>query len=151
MKQIEVEVRASLAGDGSVQFDSQWRHGNEQQWRPSPIELPKDSGEHDIQFTLDDRTGRNLRFYDNASDAIWVNVGSCPRSANGSDQGQIHGKGVDQGNRKKLKMKDRNSGPACDLHYALRFDGDPWSDPQSNTHCPPYEYDPVIKNGGTGT
>jgi hypothetical protein len=143
---IEVDIRATQGEDGSVEFQCMWRPDSGSVWYSGPIDLPKGSGEHDLEITLDDRSGRDLQFYDKAGDAMWVNIGSCPeKGVPHADKGQIRDKTVVAG-KKKLTLKDINE-EACRLLYALRFEGDHWTDPAGKSY-PPYEYDPEIKNGG---
>jgi hypothetical protein len=47
-----------------------------------------------------------------------------------------------------LTVLDTNR-TACDLKYALRFDGDPYTD--KNGTYPPFTYDPELRNGGGGS
>jgi len=145
-KKIDVEVQAKPRKDGGVKFDHQWRPSDGDEWFKGAIDLPKGSGEHKLEFTLDDTSGKNLEFYGDPGSAMWVNVDSCPQTGKEhDDKKQIHDKTV--ASKKKLTLKDVND-EKCDLHYALRFKGDAWTDPVTGTSYPPYEYDPEIKNGG---
>jgi hypothetical protein len=156
-KKVEANVRATLVlgtppAAASVQFDCIWRSSDDPAgvWHSGPIDLPPKSGLHKLEFTLDDMSGKNLKFYPTGDSAMWVDVDECPKSdpGNGKNNGQIEDKHVDAANKKKLTLKDRNDGPRCLLHYTLRFDGDPGMNPDTAASCPPYEYDPEIKNGG---
>ena len=145
-KRIDDDVRATPGKGGGVDFDHQWRPSTGGNWSNGPIDLPKGSGEHKLEFTLNDTSGKNLEFYGDAGSAMWVNVDSCPQTGKAhDDKKQIHDKTV--ASKKKLTLKDVND-EKCDLHYALRFKGDPWTDPATGKSYPPYEYDPEIKNGG---
>lgn len=145
VKKINVDVSATRAADGDVQFDCRWKTeadpvGN---WNSGPISLPNGSEHYRLVFDLDDKSGRGLQFYSNPAEAMYVQVGSCPTGP-GDGNGQIVFEEVDS-HKKKLIIKDYNRGPPCTLHYMLRFEGD------AHGACPPYEYDPEIRNGGGGT
>ena len=156
-KKVEANVRATLvlgtppAAD-SVQFDCIWRSSTDPVgiWHSGPIDLPPKSGVHKLEFTLDDMSGKNLEFYPTGDSAMWVDVAACPKSdpGNGKNNDQIHDKDVNPVTKKKLTLRDLNKDEPCLLHYALRFDGAPGTDPNTGAACPPYEYDPEIKNGG---
>jgi hypothetical protein len=145
-KQIEVDVLASLSANNSVHFDSVWRRKGESVWHTSPIELGRGSGDHEIELHLDDRTGLALRFYEDPDEAVWMNIGQCPTASSRSDKKQIKDKKTDKWNRKKLCFTDVND-EECELHFALRFDGERSIDTEEKAY-PPYEYDPIIRNGG---
>lgn len=136
---VHIDVVATL-DDGEVKFECSWKMPNGNKGS-GPIDLPRGSGAHHLIFDLDDKTGLKLRYFDDPTDAIWIAVGSCP-SGPGNGNGQIAHSDVDL-NRKKLTIHDRNEGGAVDLHYALRFDGD------RSKSGPPYNYDPIIRNGGS--
>lgn len=144
VKRVQVDVRASFDDDGGVHFDSLWRHDNDPNgvWRSGPIDLPHGPDHYRMEFDLDDKSGRSLKFYPNPADAMYVNVGSCPTGA-GNGAGQIAFETVTNGN-KKLTIKDFNQGLPCVLSYMLRFNG------AASGTGPPYEYDPDIRNGGGG-
>jgi len=147
-QKIDVDVVAARHEDNGVDFQCLWQDANGN-WNSGPIIFPRNSGEHDVEFQLDDRTGLNLNFEANASDAIWFNVDCCPTSGSGDDKGQIRDKLVVAG-KKKLTLKNLNEGNPCDLHYALRFTGDSWTSPGGKQHQGPYTYDPEFRNrGGT--
>ena len=155
LKKIEANVRATLVlgtppAPDTVSFDCIWRRDNDPIWHSGPIDLPPKSGLHKLEFTLDDMSGRNLKFYPTEDSAMWVDVAACPKSdpGNGKNNNQIEDKALDPVNKKKLTLKDRNEGPKCILYYTLRFEGDPGVDPVTGAPCPPYEFDPEIKNGG---
>jgi len=144
VKGIHVDIRASRAGNGSVHFDSWWQYDSDPNdlWQSGPIDLPNGPDHYRLVFDLDDKSGRHLKFYSDPEDAMYVQVGSCP-SGKGNGNNQIHFETVNS-TKKKLTVKDVNRDPPCELHYMLRFDGDKVG------KCPPYEYDPEIKNGGGG-
>jgi hypothetical protein len=146
-QKFDVNVIAARHEDEGVDFICLWEDANGD-WHSGPITFPRNSGEHDVEFKLDDRTGLNLAFEASGSNAIWFNADCCPTSASGDDKGQIHDRHVETGN-KKLKLKNRNSS-ACNLHYALRFTGNSWTSPGGKQHNAPYVYDPEFRNeGGT--
>lgn len=148
-QKVDIDVIATRHEDHGVDFVCLWQDAN-RNWHSGPIVFPYDSGEHDVEFKLDDRTGLNLNFEASASNAIWFNANSCPTSASGDDKGQIRDKQV-MSTDKKLKLKNLNTGDPCDLHYALRFTGDSWTSPGGKQHQAPYAYDPEFRNrGGTG-
>ena len=144
---INVDVIATRHEDNGVDFICMWQDANKN-WHSGPILFPYGSGEHDVEFKLDDRSGLNLNFENNVSDAIWFNVDCCPTSSNGSDKGQIRDKQV-MSSDKKLKLKNLNT-DECTLHYALRFSGNSWTSPGGKNHQPPYVYDPEFRNRGGG-
>jgi hypothetical protein len=144
-QKIEVEVIVTRHEDKGVDFVCLWQDASNI-WHSGPIVFPRNSGEHDIELKLDDRSGLNLVFESAATDAIWFNVDCCPTSASGDDKGQIRDKQVVAG-RKKITLKNLNSGNPCVLHYALNFTGDSWTNPGSTQS---YAYDPEFRNrGGT--
>ncbi|MEO6113238.1 MAG: hypothetical protein ABIP07_02155 [Sphingomicrobium sp.] len=144
VNKVQVDVRASLDDNGGVHFDSLWRHENDPNgvWKSGPIDLPNGPDHYRMEFDLDDKSGRSLKFYADPAVAMYVNVGSCP-TGSGNGGGQIDFESVTTGN-KKLTIKDYNRNPPCALHYMLRFTG------AASGACPPYKYDPEIKNGGGG-
>ena len=145
-QKLKVEVVATRHEDHGVDFQCLWEDADNN-WHSGPIVFPYGSGEHDVEFKLDDRSGLNLNFQRDADNAIWFNADCCPTGANGDDKGQIHDKQVVI-NDKKLKLRNLNSGDACNLHYALRFTGDAWTSPDGTRHQEPYCYDPEFRNRG---
>ena len=101
------------------------------------MKLDKDSGEHALDFMLQDLTGKGLRFDD--QDPIWVGEDCpCPPPQGiNSDQLRV----VDcKGGR--LSALNANNGRERELRYQLNFvakDG-------SKADC-----DPIIRNGGGTT
>jgi hypothetical protein len=145
VKKIEVDIRATCELDGGVHFDSCWRNEDDPNgvWISGPVDLPYGPDHYRLVFDLDDRSGHGLEFYNDPDKAMYVQVGCCPTGA-GDGGGQITFEAVTNG-KKRLTVKDFNRDPPCDLHYMLRFDGD------KHGACPPYKYDPEIRNGGGGT
>lgn len=143
VKTIYVDVRATRAGNGQVHFDAYWRLKGSAGgvWNSVPIELPPGRPHYELIFDLDDKSGRNLKYYGTPDDAMYVQRDVCPQ-AKGDGGGEIKFLSVDT-NKKKLTVKDFNQ-QDCTLKYMLRFDGDPVG------QCPPYEFDPIISNGGVG-
>jgi hypothetical protein len=133
-----VDVYAFRDGD-DVLFTHAWKRDGDPKRNKGHIHVPKGESDVPIHFKLHDRTEPkvHLAFISNAADAMWVDLNDCPTCA--GNGGQIT---FDSSAPSLLKVTDANSGPECVLHYALRFDGDPLGD------CPPYEYDPEIRNGG---
>lgn len=149
---IEVKVRATLDEADRVVFDSIWKREPDKRWRTGAIDVPKGNTDHDIHFTLDDLTDLDLQFYPDADSPkaadqpFWVDATSCPKGGSGTDYGQLYDKKV--ASKAKLKLRNKND-TACLLHYALRFTGKPGKQAEDPAKaCPPYEYDPDLRNGG---
>jgi len=144
VKKINVDVRATSAANGEVEFDCRWKKEWDPNdcWHGGPIVLPHGPEHYRLVFDLDDKSGCKLEFYDKPAEAIYVKVGSCP-SEPGNGDGRVNFEEVDS-NKKKLTIMDFNRDPPCTLHYMLRFDGK-----KQGLH-PPYEHDPEIRNGGGG-
>jgi hypothetical protein len=140
-----VSVIATRHEDEGVDFHMLWQDSNKN-WHSGPIVLPRNSGEYDVEFKLDDRTGLNLNFLANANEAIWVNADTCPTSASGNDKGQIKDKAV-KTTDKKLTLRNTNE-DRCVLHYALRFSGNSWTNSAGKVHSAPFVKDPEFRNGG---
>jgi len=156
IKTIKVDVRATENEDGTVQFDSVWRHtgGKPGVWKSGRIDLPHGPEHYEVTFDLDDKSGKNLKFYgvgagttpDQPDLAMYCQVdGTCP-PAMGNADGEIDYIDVDPG---KLTVMNFNH-KACILKYMLRFDGDAFVTPDGKSY-PPYEYDPDFRNGGGGS
>lgn len=125
---MDVKVRAEEVG-GIVQWTIDGRKPKE-----SEIHLPPRSGKHTLDFHLDDRTSKGLRF---APDAIWVHeneTGVCPPEGVASNQISIASI-----KPKKLSIIDENKGAPCTLQYQLNF--------EDNAGVR-FDVDPVIRNGG---
>jgi len=140
---VKVRVFANLA-DGDVVFTHDWS-ANGSAPEGGAIVLPKRHYDWDFDFHFYDSTGLGLEYEQDADEAIWVHKGNgCP-SAKGNGDGHIKFGSVTSkkpgGPRDLLTASDDNQGSPCSLHFMLRFDSD------SGKH----EYDPEIKNGGTGT
>lgn len=155
IKTIRVDVRASENEDGTVKFDSYWRHagGKPGVWKSGIIDLPHGPEHYKLTFDLDDKSGRNLKFYGTdpthkePDQAMYCQVDPAPcPPPKGNGAGQIEYLDVDVD---QLTIKDFNRDPPCTLKYVLRFDGDPFVGPDGKQY-PPYEYDPELRNGGGG-
>lgn len=145
---INVRVTARKDAAGTVVYDHEWDFGGGP-IKTGKIEVPKDTPPTDIKFHLTDRTGLRLRFYPSPSEAFYVDFApNCPRSA-GDAKGEFDlANPPSSSSNMLLTVRDMNV-TACDLKYALRFDGDPYND--SEGRHPPFAYDPELKNGGGGT
>jgi len=123
---------------GEVQFSHDWRLKKNGSIKGNgAIEVPYGTPRSPIHFRLHDDSGRQLKFFQDAKEAIWASVGQCPCAEGGG--GQIeYPDSVAGGN--SLKVDNCNSAE-CDLHYALRF-----KDKDNNVVV----YDPVIRNKGGG-
>lgn len=102
----------------------------------SVIDLPKKSGNHTLDFQLDDRTDLGFRFNDR--DPIWVHQndqGDCPPQGINSEQISVV-----SCKPKKLSISDQNDGDPCTLHYLLNL---------VDASGQPTSIDPIIKNGGS--
>lgn len=141
---IQVFVRAWLHEEtGKVDFDHEWVVTGKPEAHKGRIDIPAGTPPTEILFHLkQDDTGLGLSFCTPATEAMYVNLApTCPTSP--GNGGQISFPKAPS--QKLLQVEDANSGPACDLKYALRFDGAPNS--QGN-ESPPYAYDPALRNGG---
>lgn len=129
-----VRVFANLVGSDVV-FTHDWKANGGKAQDP-PIEFKNKSGSWDMDFEFHDATGLGLEFLADAHDAMWVRQGSgCPNGKGNGGQITFGG----NPSSSKLSVTDDNQNAACDLHFMLRFtDG-------NDT----YEYDPIIKNGGS--
>ena len=144
VRPIIADVSAKLVGD-KVEFDLEWRKEGDPGGKASPIDVAKGDPPTPIHFHLRDDTRLKLKFKADAEDAMWVNTTGCPPAGAGNG-GQIS---FTSSSNNLLKVTDANSGDECTLYYMLRFDGDPHVDPDGKQH-PPYEFDPIIRNGGGG-
>jgi hypothetical protein len=143
---LDVSVLATLNEEEGVDFFCTWQIDSGPT-NSGPILLAHDSGEYDVEFDLDDRTGLDLKFLPTVDESIWINSACCPFQASGNDEkGQISDKA--RASKTKLKLKNANLGDPCVLHYRLRFDGHPWTSPNGNNFVPPYSKDPDFRNGG---
>lgn len=124
-----VKVRAFLNSSGAVDFDVDGVNA-----KHSKLNLPKDSGAHDIDFDLHDETSRDLRF--DTAHRIWVDEdGPCPPSP-GISSDQLS---VARCNAGMLSATNSNSGRQRELRYQLNF----VAEDGSRFTC-----DPIIQNGG---
>ena len=137
---IIADVTAKLV-DGKVDFDLEWRHDGDSNGKKTPIEIGKGDPATAIHYHLRDETKLKLAFKDDPKQAMWVATTGCPPPGEG-DGGQIS---FNSSSKNLLKVSDANSGAECTLYYMLRFDGD-----SDGTNAPPYEFDPIIRNGGDG-
>ena len=92
---------------------------------------------YDMIFTLEDRTGYDLRFLGEAGEAFWVKQGSCPTAK--TLEGDFEPKKVSD-ERTRLRVKNKNLG-AAQYHYALRFE---------RSDGTPESWDPIIDNRNGG-
>lgn len=125
-----VKVRASLNAAGAIDFEIDGVKAKHAQ-----MKLDKDSGEHALEFVLQDHTGMGLKFVER--DPIWVGEDCpCPPPPGiNSDQLTV----VDC-NDGRLSAVNANSGRERELRYQLNF----VADDGSKADC-----DPIIRNGGT--
>ena len=145
---INVRVTATKDASGTVVYEHEWDFGGGPA-KPGKIVVPEGTPPTDIKFHLTDRTGLNLRFYPSPSDAFYVDFApNCPRSA-GDAKGEFDlGDPPSSSSNMQLTVRDMNR-TACDLKYALRFDGNPHPDKEG--YHPPFAYDPELRNGGGHT
>jgi hypothetical protein len=140
---IAVRVFANTVGN-KIAFTHDWAVNGGQEQDP-PIDLPNKSGSWNIDLQLHDFTGLGLEFdSSNPDDVMWVHKGTgCP-GGKGSG-GQMNFKSVGRSGPNPndpldlLKVNDDNQGAACDLHFMLHF----------KAGQKKYQYDPIIRNGGT--
>jgi len=124
-----VKVRAFLDDSGSIDFEVDGVKA-----KHARLKLDKNSGQHEIDFALQDHSGRGLRF--DTADPIWVDEDApCPPTPGVStDSLTILGCTANG-----LSAINANSGRARELRYQLNFvaaDG-------SRSEC-----DPIVDNGG---
>lgn len=135
---VEIDVFAHPPGSPAP-FTIDWRFVGGPSRGNTPIDLPRNSGSHDMTFTLRDSSGKGLRFKSTPEEAMWVRPGQqCP-TGKGNGANQITHGSVSQPDRLVLRVNDDNSGNRRNLQYALRFD------PEGN------DFDPEIRNGGGTT
>lgn len=144
VRPIIADVSATMVG-GRVEFDLEWRKEGDPSGKKGAIEIGQGDSATPIHFHLRDGTNLNLGFKSDADQAMWVNTTGCPPAEAGNG-GQIS---FGSSSKNLLKVTDANSGDECELFYMLRFDGDPHVDPDGKQH-PPFEFDPIIRNGGGG-
>jgi hypothetical protein len=142
---INVRVRAFKDQSGTVDYDYDWDFGGPP--KTGKIDVPQGTPPTDIKFHLKDETSLNLSFYPAPADAFWVAIApNCPMQS--GDAGEFNLKSPPSSSSNNLLTVHDKNKTACDLKYALRFDGDPYTD--SNGTHPPYKYDPDLRNGGGG-
>ena len=144
VRPIIADVSATLVGN-EVQFELEWRKEGDPGRKKGPIDIGKGEPSTPIHFHLRDDTRLNLSFKSDPKEAMWVNTTGCPPTEAG-DAGQI---GFTSSSRNLLKITNANAGGECTMYYMLRFDGDAHAGPDG-TLQPPYEFDPIIRNGGGG-
>lgn len=133
-----VDVYAHKDKDGGVKFCHDWRlQENGPSKGSGAIEVPYGTPRSPIRFQLHDESGRQLKFFQDATEAIWAEVDKCPGAKGGG--GQIEYPEARSGGN-TLKVDNANSAD-CELHYALRFE-----DKDGNVVV----YDPVIRDKGGG-
>jgi hypothetical protein len=127
-----VKVRATLDAAGAIDFEIDGVKAKHAQ-----MKLDKGSGKHELDFMLQDQTGKGLRF--DERDPIWVGEDCpCPPPQGiNSDQMTV----VDC-NGGRLSTVNANSGRERELRYQLNF----VADDGSKADC-----DPIIRNGGGTT
>ena len=144
---INVRVTVSKDTDGTITYNHEWDVGGGPA-KKGKIDVPKDTPPTDIKFHLTDRTGLNLSFYPSPADAFYADLyPNCPKAAGDAGEFDLNDPPSKSSN-KLLTVLDMNK-TACDLKYALRFDGDPYTD--KNGTYPPFAYDPELRNGGGGS
>lgn len=145
-KKTKVKVTADPGTAGRLvdwSYDARFDNGGGSNPSKNVMKFDKDSGSHQIIFTLDDNTGFDLKFYPQPHDAMWVAVGTnCPPPCAGDGGGEILFTCVSQ-DRDVLTVINRNEAEG-DLCYALRFDG------KRQLDAPPFVFDPIMTNGGGG-
>lgn len=102
------------------------------------LKFDKHAGPFELTFTLDDKTSLGLGFYPDVTQAMWVAAGSSCPAGPGNGGGVISPVSVVSDT---LTVMNANEVEET-LTFALHFTG------ESNGKCPPYSYDPQIKNGG---
>jgi hypothetical protein len=147
-KPIHVDVHALQDEQGRAYFWHEWRFENGPSQGKGKIDVPHKAPETPINFHLHDHTTLELKFLDESADCMWVSTGNCPtRKMNQGSQIIFPDKKAGQN---LLKVRDRNEGDACTLKFALCFDGLAGRQTEDPSRpCPPYRYDPEIKNGGS--
>ena len=146
---ILVQVVATRDWDVGVGFQLRWEFPKGV-WNSGAMVFAKDDLDREINYDLVDETDLDLVFDSQADDCIWVTDGPCPKKVkppHGSDKGQIKNK-VRAGN-KKLTLENANN-TTYKLHYALRFTGKTYTNPDGVKFGPNYAYDPEYRNNGGG-
>ena len=145
-----IEVFANDTPEG-VAFTHVWKFEDipGDPMKPGTIDLPHGKTAYRLRFRLNDNTrpSKQLKFKNPCTNAMYVAVGGpCPPPAgNGGGQIQFNYPWTPY----LLTVDDMNHGNPVLLKYALRFDGEPGHEASNPLKlCPPYEYDPDLKNGG---
>lgn len=125
-----IRVEAAAGGGGLIDWEIDGKKAKD-----SKIDFEKDSGPVSVEFKLQDRTSRKLRF--DTADPIWIHeneLGQCP--PNGATDNQIEVQTCDD---KTLTLINKNE-KASTLRYQLNF----VDEANQSEPC-----DPEFKNGGT--
>jgi|GEM_PF-2584027 len=142
---IKVEIHACLdRKTHKVQFNDEWEADWANGKQKGEIKVPQGTPPSEIHFHLRDDTGLHLNFMRAFADVIYVSTGTACPPPRGNEGGQIT---FVSSTQNLLKVSNANSGGACDLKYALRFNG---RDNIAGGENQPYVYDPDLKNGGGG-
>ena len=142
---IKVEIHAWLDREThKVTFDDEWEADWVNGKQKGKIEVPYGTPPTEIHFNLRDETRLHLNFMRSFADVIYVSTGSVCPPPRGNQGGQIS---FVSSHQNLLKVNNANSGAACDLKYAIRFNG---QDNIAGGENQPYVYDPDLKNGGGG-
>ena len=139
-KKTKITVTAANTNPVTFSMTANYEDGGGSQDGSNKLKFNQNAGAFTLVLSLVDNSGKHLAFYPNASDAMWVAVGTTCPTAPGNGGGAITFVDVKDG---KLTVDNANA-IAQDLTFALRFTGD------ASGTCPPYVYDPVIGNGGVG-
>lgn len=142
---VKVEVHAAIDRlTKKVTFTDEWEADWANGKQKGDITVPYGTPPTEIQFHLRDDTGLHLNFMRAFADVIYVGTGDeCP-PPRGNAGGQIS---FVSSTPNLLKIINANSGGACNLKYALRFNG---QDNAAGSEHQPYVFDPDLKNGGGG-
>lgn len=125
-----IRVEAAAGGGSLIDWEIDGKKAKD-----SKIDFEKDSGPVSVEFKLQDRTSRKLRF--DTADPIWIHeneLGQCP--PNGATDNQIEVQTCDD---KTLTLINKNE-KASTLRYQLNF----VDEANQSEPC-----DPEFKNGGT--
>jgi len=125
-----VKVEARTDGGGPIDWEIDGKKAKE-----SKIEFDKGDADVTVEFMLQDKTNRKLRFHPESP--IWIHeneAGQCPPA--GAKDAQIEVVGCDD---KKLTLVNKNA-KECILRYQLNF----VDDANNGEAC-----DPEFRNGGS--
>ena len=145
---IQVDVHAEQDAQGRAFFWHEWRFENGPSQGKGKIDVPRNAPETAMHFHLHDHTNLGLKFLDLSEDCMWISTGACPtHKMNQGNQIVFRSK---HSAPRLLTVHDLNEGNECTLKFALSFDGLPGRQADDPSRpCPPYRYDPEIKNGGS--